>query len=360
VALFVLVQLLAGVALLIAGAEMLVRGASRLASRLGVPSLVIGLTVVALGTSSPEIAVSVVSVLRGHGDVALGNVVGSNIANVLLILGLAAVLAPLRVDRRVLALDVPVMVVVSVVVLVLCLDGRVSRGDGVLLLLVLAGYTATLGRRRRNGAERNEGHARGAGGSGGMAVQVTLVAAGVVVLVLASQWLVAAATAIARMLGASELVIGLTVVALGTSLPEGASSVVAALRGESDIAVGNVVGSNILNLLFVLGLAGALAPHGIAVAPQALHFDIPVMVAVAAACLPVFFTGFRIARWEGALFLAYYTAYLVFLVLAAGHSRALAPFSWVMLGFVVPLTAVTLAVVTWRSVRAQRRGAGEH
>ncbi len=186
------------------------------------------------------------------------------------------------------------------------------------------------------------------------AVQVLLVAAGLGMLVLGADWLVEAAIAFARAFGVSELVIGLTIVAAGTSLPEVATSILAAVRGERDIAVGNVVGSNIFNLLGVLGVSALVAPTGLAMAPAVLSFDLPVMTAVAVACLPVFFTGNRIDRWEGLVFLAYYVAYTVYLVLQATEHDALATFSLAMGTVVMPLTVVTLALFVYRHWRAGR------
>jgi cation:H+ antiporter len=188
-----------------------------------------------------------------------------------------------------------------------------------------------------------------------MLLQVGFVAAGLALLVLGSRWLVDGAVELAAALGVSELVVGLTIVAAGTSLPEVATSIVATLRGERDIAVGNVVGSNLYNILAILGLSGLLAPDGIPVAPALVRFDLPVAIAVAVACLPIFFTGHLIARWEGALFLGYYVAYVLYLVLDATDHDALPAYSLAMLAFVLPLTAVTLAVV---AVRARTPSAG--
>ena len=178
---------------------------------------------------------------------------------------------------------------------------------------------------------------------------------GLVLLVLGARWLVDGAVTFARQLGVSELIIGLTIIAIGTSLPEIATTVMASLRGERDIAVGNVIGSNLFNLLVVIGVTGIVAPAGVTVPAAALRFDIPVMIAVAVACLPVFFSGGRIARWEGGLFLGYYLAYTAYLILSATRHAALPAFSLVMLGFVLPLTAVTLLVVTGRTLNAARR-----
>uniref|UniRef100_A0A832I322 Calcium/sodium antiporter n=1 Tax=Eiseniibacteriota bacterium TaxID=2212470 RepID=A0A832I322_UNCEI len=355
----------AGLALLIVGAEALVRGASRLAVAFGIPPLVVGLTVVAYGTSSPEMAVSVQSALSGRGgaDLALGNVVGSNIFNVLFILGLSALVAPLTVAVQLVRFDVPVMVALSLLTLGLATTGSViDRFEGVLLVAGAVAYTTFLvvqGRRESQASKAADdefaqeyGHAGERRGR--TWVNVLLVFAGLGLLVLGSRWLVSGATEIARAFGVSELVIGLTIVAAGTSLPEVATSVLATLRGERDIAVGNVVGSNIFNILAVLGLSGAVAPGGVPVAAAALDFDIPVMIAVAVACLPIFFTGFRIARWEGALFLAYYVAYTAWLVLHAQEHDAIHTVGPAFRWFVLPLTAVTLAVLGAREWRARR------
>jgi len=339
-----------------------VRGASRLAGALGISPLVIGLTVVAFGTSSPEAAVSVGSALGGQADIALGNVVGSNIFNVLFILGVSALVAPLAVSRRLVRLDAPLMVGVSVLLLALALDGSVGRLDGLLLFGGVAAYTLFAvweSRREGTGGAENTGVDPGVSSGAGRRVsaQLGLVVVGLGMLVLGSRWLVDGAVEIASAVGVSELIIGLTVVAAGTSLPEVATSVLAALRGERDIAVGNVVGSCIFNVLAVLGLTGLVAPDGIAVADAAITFDLPVMIATAVACLPIFFTGHRINRWEGLLFLGYYAAYTLYLFLDAAGHEALPAFSLVMLAFVIPLTAVTLGVFAARSLGRRLRKA---
>ncbi len=248
----------------------------------------------------------------------------------------------------------PLMVIASAVAWLLASDGRLARLDGALLLGGVVAYTIWSIRAGRAEGKALAGGVRPARSRSAVARNVLLAVAGLVLLVLGARLLVDAATETARALGLSELVIGLTVVAAGTSLPELATSVVAAIRGERDIAVGNVVGSNIFNVLCVLGGASLFAPSGIAVAPQALAFDLPVMTAVAFACLPVFLTGHVIARWEGFLFLGYYVAYTTWLVLAAVGSAALPRFSGAMIGFVLPLTVVTLTVTTVRWIRRKK------
>jgi cation:H+ antiporter len=344
---------------LIIGAEALVRGASSIATMLGISPLVIGLTVVAFGTSSPELAVSIKSALSGQANIAMGNVVGSNIFNVLFILGISALIVPLVVSQQLVRLDVPLMVTLSVVVLVLSLDKTLSRVDGMILVTGLVTYVWYLiHQSQRETIAVKEEYAKEFGTErhvrGNWPKNVGLVIGGLVLLVLGSRWLVDSAVLFAQYLGVSELVIGLTIVAAGTSLPEVVTSVIAAVRGERDIAVGNVVGSNIFNIMGVLGCASIVAPTGIEVAPAVSRFDIPVMIIVAFACLPIFYTGGSISRKEGALFLGYYASYTLYLVLAASHHDALPRYSAVMLYFVTPLTMVTLIIVALREMRSRK------
>lgn len=353
--------LIAGLVFLTVGAEILVRNASKLSATVGVSPLVIGLTVVAFGTSAPELVVSLQSAMRDQADIALGNVVGSNIFNVLLILGLSAMIVPLRVAQKLIRIDVPLMVGLSFLVLLLGLDGRIGRLDGLLLVSGLIGYTTwSIMQSRKESKSVFQEYAQelptGTRTTSWLTIvsQCLLVLVGLVILIIGARWFTDSAIEIARQLGVSELVIGLTIVAAGTSLPEVATSILAAVRGERDIAVGNVVGSNIFNILGVLGLAGTVSAEGVAVAQTALTFDIPVMVAVAIACLPVFFTGHVIARWEGALFFAYFCAYSAYLILEAAHSGISLTFGVMMLGFAIPLTVITLTVCTIRAWRHNR------
>ena len=342
--------LVAGLALLIVGAEMLVKGASRVAAGFGISPLVIGLTVVAFGTSSPEMAISVASAWKGEADIAVGNVVGSNIFNVLLILGLSAVITPLLVSKQLVKIDVPLMIAASVAVFLFAMDGRIAFWEGGVLFAGVIAYCVFAIRLGKATGETGEAIE----GGGHWAKDIALIVVGLVLLVLGSQWLVSAAVTIATAMGVSELVIGLTIVAAGTSMPEVATSVTAAIRGQRDIAVGNVVGSNLFNLLCVLGMTALVAPDGLPVSDAAIRFDMPVMLAVAVACLPIFFVGYTIQRWEGALFLGYYVAYTAYLILAATEHEVLPAFSQAMMWFVVPLTVVTLLVVLVRELRRRR------
>jgi cation:H+ antiporter len=348
----------AGLVLLVAGGEALVRGASRLALASGLSPLVVGLTVVAIGTSAPELAVSVQASVSGSTDLAIGNVVGSNILNVLLILGASALIAPLLVARQLVRQEVPVMIGVSLLLIALCADRVLSVGEGALLVGLLIVYTiALVVRSRREAASVDIDFGDQSSWDRHWSVQVLLLAAGLTLLVIGARWLVAAALEFARDLGLSELVIGITIVAAGTSLPEAATSIIAALRGQRDIAVGNVVGSNIFNILGVLGVSAAVAPAGLAVAPPVATFDLPVMVAVAVVCLPIFFTGYQITRWEGLLFLALYAAYIAYLLLAGDDHAALPLYSNVMLYSVLPSIAMALTLLTWREWQRRQRGA---
>lgn len=350
-----------GLAALILGAELLVRGASRLALTFGISPLVVGLTVVAFGTSSPELAISVQSAWSGQVDIALGNVVGSNIFNVLFILGLSALITPLVVHQQLVRREVPLMIVVSLLLWALAADGGIERWEGILMALGLVAYIGyAIRASRRETAEVEAEYAEAMPGDGSAwdrhwSVQMLLILGGLALLVVGSNWLVEAAVVFARALGVSELVIGLTLIAAGTSLPEVATSIMAALRGERDIAVGNVVGSNLFNILGVLGVSASVAPASLTVSPALLAFDLPVMVAVAVACLPMFFTGNLIARWEGGLFFAYYLAYTAYLILLSTRHAALQTYSDVMGLFVLPLTAVTLAILAARHWRQRRQ-----
>lgn len=314
------VLLVVGLVVLTLGADILVRGASALASAVGLPSLVIGLTVVAFGTSAPEMAVSVSASLDGNGDIAVGNVVGSNIFNVLLILGASALITPLVASKQLVRLDVPVMVLASALAWRLAADHSISRIEGSALFLGLIVYTTALvliGRSQsaRARTPEHDGASIATVYPGHFALSIVMVVAGLGLLVLGSKCFVDGAATLARSLGVSDLLIGLTIVAAGTSLPEVATSIMASIKGQRDIAIGNVVGSNIFNVLGVLGASAMSAAHGVSVSAPALSFDIPVMCAVALACLPIFLTGGRISRVEGWVLLASYALYVALIAM---------------------------------------------
>ncbi|MFI7580645.1 calcium/sodium antiporter [Kocuria kalidii] len=357
-----------GLVLLVLGGEFLVRGASSLARRVGISSLVVGLTVVSAATSAPELAVTVGAVLRDEPGLAVGNVVGSNIVNVLLILGLSALVIPLAVKQRLVRFDLPLMVALSVGLLLVSLDGRITAVDGLLLFLAVVAHTVltvVISRRDTRVPSRAGGSAESSSAPAvaGEAEEsppapigrsLLLVGLGIALLVAGATLLVEGAVNTATTLGVSSLVVGLTVVAVGTSLPELATSIIAVRRGERDLAVGNVVGSNIFNIGVVLGLPALISRDGIPVSGAAVAFDIPVMLAAAVALLPIAFTGFAVARWEGTLFVGLYLAYTGYVVLAATAHDALEGFTAAMAWFVLPLVAVTLLAFTAYEVGLHR------
>lgn len=301
--------LLAGIILLYAGAKSLVRGGASLALRMGISPLVVGLTVISFGTSAPELVVSFKAAFDQNSPLALGNVIGSNIANMALVLGLAALIRPIRVERQVVRREIPIMLLASLILCAMLWNGRLGRVEGAILFLALIAYTAFsiyLSRKElRNSAEAPPESTR----SGPISIGMVLL--GLALLVPGSHVFVLGAVSVAECLGVSAFVIGLTVVAIGTSLPEIATSAVAALKGEGDMAVGNAVGSNIFNIFCILGLTALVFEvegNGIA------WLDLGVMLAVALISLPIMRTGFRINRWEGAGLLTAYALYLTALL----------------------------------------------
>lgn len=351
---------IAGLIVLIAGAELLVRGSSRLAAAFGVSPLVIGLTIVALGTASPEIAVSLQAAVSGQGDITIGNVIGSNIFNILFVLGLSAMFTHLLIAEQLIRLDAPIMIGISVLTYLLVLDRHLSRLDGAILFVGVIAYSIfslRQSRKESKGVQQEyaqEYAKKEAPTLPNILKNMAFIAAGLGLLVLGARWLVDSATSIAVSLGVSELVIGLTIVAAGTSLPEVATSVVAAIRGESDIAVGNAVGSNIYNLLGVLGIAGLLSPGGITIAENAFRFDLPVMIFVALVTLPIFYIDNRVSRLEGGVLFSYYILYTAYLILRSSEGAALPALTTFAL-FYVPLTFLAILVIALRSYFAKRR-----
>lgn len=348
-----IVTLVAGLVLLVAGAEGLVRGASRLALAAGISPLVVGLTVVAFGTSSPEMAVSVAAVRGGETDIAIGNVVGSNVFNVLLIVGLCAAVSALTIAWRLVRLEVPLMVALSVLLWLLVLDGELARWEGGLLFAGVIGYTVwAIRSSRKESAAAQEMSAPGADPPAEPSpwyVNIAYVIGGLTLLVLGSNWMVDAATEIAEAAGLSDLVIGLTIVAAGTSLPELATSILATIRGERDIAVGNVVGSNIFNILAVLGLSGLVAPEPLEASSFVQDVDMPVMILAAAICLPVFFSGRNLMhRWEGLMFVAGYVAYIVYLIWNSSDGGAPGWYVNTLRFGIIPLAFLVVLTTAWR------------
>jgi len=336
-----------GLIALIWGAEILVRSSSKLAASLGVSKLVIGLTVVAFGTSAPELAVGIEAGLMDQPDILMGNVIGSNLTNTLLILGLAALIIPLQVHKNLIRFDLPVMITSTVILILLSLNNIITFWECVILFACLIIYLFALvrfsGKSRLTDEEIVE--------AGSPWLNGLLSLGGLVLLIAGARWMVESATIFALMAGVSELVIGLTIVAIGTSLPEIVTSILAAVRGEKDLAVGSIVGSNILNILSVIGIAG-LFISGIPVQDSLLEVEYIILLAVSVICFPIFFTGRRIKRVEGAIFLTSYILYLFYLYLDSASSTFMPSFiQSVLYGFVplVILYVLVALIIEFRS-----------
>lgn len=340
-------MLAAGLVLLVFGADYLVKGAARLAGAFGIPSLVIGLTVVAFGTSAPELAVSVKAAWAGQAELAIANVVGSNIFNVLFILGVAAMIMPLVISKQLIRQDVPLMIVASVAVAWMVQDGRLSFIESATLFAGLIAYTVFLfvqGKRQTAAESGDEEVEAMLKEQHPMWQNLLFVVGGLALLVLGARWLVGSAVELATAWGVSEAVIGLTIVAAGTSLPEVMTSIIATIKGERDIAVGNVVGSNIFNILGVLGLSGMISPVPLEAAGQLASLDIPVMLAVAVLCLPLFFIGATLTRFEGLLFLVAYVGYTWLLIALALKHDYLPVLQQSLLQVFVPFLLIYIVV----------------
>lgn len=314
---------LAGLVVILLGAEMLLRGASRIAVMLGIKPIVIGLTIVTVGTTMPELAVGVTAALEGKGSLAVGNIAGTNIMNILFILGLSALIRPLPMRLLSIKLDVPVMIASALALVAMAWDGVLSRTEGSLLLLGAVVYTVSLVRlsRRESSALKREfseeynAAALGTQRSTPQAAWNTLLlVAGIALTVLGAELLVSGAVSIAQAWGVSDAVIGLTIVAIGTSAPELATTVMATIRNDRDVAVGNLIGSCIYNVLVILGITCLVAPDGVAIGRDILLIDLPLAAAVALVCLPVFRSDRLVSRREGASFVCAYLAYLGWLV----------------------------------------------
>lgn len=306
-----------GLVLLYFGAEGLVRGSSSLALRLGLSPLVVGLTVVAFGTSTPELVVSLKAAYLGQGDISVGNVVGSNICNIGLILGFSAVIIPIKVASQIVRIDTPIMIGATGLALLFLRDGSLSRTEGIILFVLLIAYvifSVIIAKKDATDPLAAEFGEEIKISKSGVAVDLLMVAGGLVLLVLGARFLVDAAIEIAKAAGLSEAVIGLTIVAIGTSLPEFATSLVAALKKEADIAVGNVIGSNIFNILCILGISATVTPLS---SSGITAIDLGVMAAFAVVLWIFSRTGFRITRAEGLILLAAYVGFLAWLVVQA-------------------------------------------
>ena len=310
---------MAGLAGLLVGADLLVRGGAALASHIGVRPIVVGLTVVALGTSLPELAVGVDSVRQGSPGLAVGNIVGTNLVNILFILGLSAWLRPIAFERRTLRFDLPAMTAASLALWLLALDGRLSRLDGTLLCLGGVAYTAgVIWTSRREPAPVQADYASSQAertGAHGLLFRGLTVLAGIGLVLVGAELLVDGAIDVARSLDVSEAVIGLTVIAIGTSAPELVTTLTSTARGDRDIAVGNLLGSSVYNVALILGITVLVAPTELEIPDEAIAADLLVLAVAAVITVPVLVSGHRITRLEGGAFVAAYLGYLGWLIL---------------------------------------------
>lgn len=352
----ILLYLIGGLVALVGGGELLIRGASKIAAAMGVSSLVIGLTIVAFGTSSPELVVSLKASLTGQADLAVANVVGSNIFNILFILGACAAFAPLVVSSQLVRLDVPIMIGSALLMLLFSLNGNISLWEGAALFSILVIYTIFLIYKSRKESKENKSEEKEVVKMTPKVIVINLsfIAVGLGLLILGGDWFVTAATEIAKSLGVSDTVIGLTIVAIGTSLPEVATSFLATIKGERDIAIGNVVGSNIYNVFAILGLSSMLTPSGLNVANDLLTFDLPLMLGTAVACLPIFIVGFRINRWEGYMFLGTYVLYTIYLILNATEHAYFENYKSGVIYLVGPILLLTLSIISFQAIKQIR------
>jgi cation:H+ antiporter len=310
---------LAGLGALVAGAEVMVRGATKIASRLGISPLIVGLTVVAIGTSMPEMAIGVVSASEGSGALAVGNIAGANVINLMFVLGLSALILPLAIEMRTQRFELPVMAGVAILLWVLAANGVLSRVDGIVLVtgaIVYTGAVVWAARRETRDAavEFDQTYPAATTGGGRPVVHMAMMLGGIAIIVVGAQWLVDAAVGLARAFNVSDALIGITVVAIGTTAPELVTTVVSTLRGDRDIAVGNLFGSSIYNVLLILGVTCLVPAHGLQLTPELVRVDIPVMVAATLVCIPIFVTGRRVGRFEGGAMVFAYLAFVVFLL----------------------------------------------
>lgn len=361
--LFACLEVLLGIALLFGGGEVFVQGAVTLSLILGIPQLVIGLTVVSLGTSAPELFVSLSSVTQGFDALAVSNVVGSNIFNVMVVLGSSALVMPLRVESRLVRRDVPLLIAVSAAVWGMASAGRVTWQAGLALLLALvinSVWEIRTAREEPDGVGEAEPEVNPDQGQRGVVRALGLLVVGIILLGVGSRVLVDGASAAATFLGVSQAVIGLTIVSAGTSMPELITSLVAAVKGRTDLAIGNVVGSNLLNQLLVLGASAVAAAGGagLQVGPMLIQRDLPVMVLATLACLPIFWTRGQITRLEGGILVTLYLFYVVDQVLPRTLPTWQDEFRIVMLCVVLPAVFVVVGVqagVYWRQLKRKQK-----
>lgn len=352
-----------GLAMLIGGAELFLKSVDKFGAAWSVSPVVMGLTVVAFATGAPELAISLQAAAEGRPDLVLGNILGSNIANILLILGVAGLVSPLKITNRIIKIDVPMVIAASVLLFVLAMDGSLTPLDGIIILFGLLLYSMFMYTQIRKDRAANQLKEKREVGEPVTTLfygkYIFFLFAGLVFIVMGARFMVDSAVEIAGILGISELIIGLTIVSIGTSLPEVATSVSAVRRNDSDTAVANVMGSNLYNILLTLGLTIVIAPGVLDVSADAIKLDLPIMVIVAAACLPLFWPGKKLGRMEAGGFLFYYTAYLTYLTLLALRHPFKDTMEWWMVWVIIPFTVALIAIKFVVDFRKKKLGLEE-
>jgi len=340
-----------GLVTLIGGAELFLKSVDKFGLAWSVSPVVMGLTVVAFATGAPELAISLQAAADGRPDLVLGNILGSNIANILLILGIAGLVKPLRITNRIIKIDVPVVIATSVLLYLLAMDGLLTLTDGLIIFSGLIAYSIFMYTQIKKDRDANK--KKSADKKPKLDEPLTtlfygkyifLLLGGLVLIVMGSRWMVEAAVEIADILGISELIIGLTIVSIGTSLPEVATSLSAVRKGDSDTAVANVMGSNLYNILLTLSLTIIVAPGALTVSPDALNLDLPFMIIVACACLPLFWPAKELNRPIAAGFLIYYALYLGYLVLISMGHPLVETMEWGMIWIIIPATFLVVVI----------------
>ncbi len=332
-------SLIVGLIALLGGAELLVRSATKIALFFKLSPLVIGLTIVAFGTSAPEIAVALSGSFDNHIGLGFGNVIGSNIFNLLFILGLMAVFKPLRIVRKVVRVDIPLMIITSAGLLVLAMDGHLSKIEGAIMLLGLVLFTVfTLrqGKKEENDFNKDFRESRKSISRGTLTLQFIILLLSIILLGWGSDRVVDSSVVIARELGIDEFIIGLTIIAVGTSLPELVTSLMALAHRRCDLAVGNIVGSSIFNILGVVSVMTLVSSGGVTVTANNLSMDLPVLLASSVVCLPIFFSGYRISRLEGIFFIIYYLVYIVFFAVITAPDSFFGTYVRISMIYVIP------------------------
>lgn len=347
-----------GLVILLGSAELLVHQATKLAGLLGTSNLFIGLTITAFGTSLPELAVGISGQLSRNADVGLGNIIGSNIFNVLFVLGLAAVIRPIIVQRSNIRRDIPIILATCILFFIMAMDGNIGTVEAFLLILILAGYLYYTFRIKSSQEEKESGRGDSSKGKATqyrIPIIIGLTIISIALIIISSNWIVTGASGIAGRFGMSQFVIGLTVVAVGTSLPEIATSIAAVRQGNFDLAVGNVLGSCFFNIVAVPMAMTLVSSLPLTISSEAVWVDIPFMILALVACMPVFISGHRISRSEGVLYLFYYTLYAVMLYFRGIPGSFLSRYK-VELGILaLPIMIITIVILFVRTYKVRGR-----